>query len=312
MKKLIKKLKHRWIEKVICLFLAIILWLYVGERNKPEKYITVPLKLKNIPAGTAIASQYKNIVLLKIKGRETVIQTLSSRDFNAYIDLKNASLGKNILPVTIKTPKGMRKFKIVKIEPQNVEIYLDNLAHKEVPVSPTIINSPADGYIKTGEVITPEKIVIKGPQSFIESIDVIRTKPIDIGGVSGSIYKEVEFDMPNEFILPVDYKTAQVTIKIVKDFKTKVYKNIKIEINGLSRDLYVRNAEELIADAKVYGPLSKLKFLEKNKNFLYINAADIDDDGKYEKPIKARLPKNCSIIYIKPSKIELKVKEKEK
>ncbi len=310
MVKILRKLRHRWLEKFISLILAIILWLYVSERNKPEKYITVPLKLKNIPVGTAIASQYKNIVLLKIKGRETVIQTLSSRDFKAYIDLKNASLGKNVLPVIIKSPKSTRRFKIVKVEPQNVKILLDKLAHKEVPVSPTIINSPADGYIKSGEIVVPEKIVIKGPLSFIETIDVIRTKPIDIGGVSGSIYKEVEFDMPNEFVSPVDYKTARVTIKIVKNFKTKIYRNIQIRIIGLRNEFYVKNTDELIAIAKIYGPPSKLKILETNKRFLYIDLSDIDDDGKYEKPVRAQLPKDCSVIYIKPSKIELKIKEK--
>jgi len=290
------------------LLLAVILWLYVSEKNKPEKYITVPLKLKNIPTNTTISSNYKNIVLIQVKGKESVIRYLSARDFKAFVNLKNGVLGKNKVKIDVNSDnKG--KFKIVKMHPESIVIYLDKLSHKEVPVSATIINSPAEGYKKISEIVTPDKIVIKGPKKVIDNINVIRTEPIDIGGVTGSIYKEVNLDIPSEFVSPVDYKNTYISINIIKNFKTQVFNNKQVVIKNLLPKFYIKNIDDLKVDIKIYGPPTRIKTIENN-DFLYIDAQDIKSDGKYEKSVSADLPRDCSIVYIKPEKIELKVEVK--
>ncbi|MBN1898159.1 MAG: hypothetical protein JW827_05240 [Spirochaetes bacterium] len=307
---IIEKLKYRFLVKIISLLLAVGLWFYVNEQRKPEKYITVPLKLQNIPHETAIASPFKNLILLKVKGNETLIQTLSARDFKATADLNGTSLGKNDVHVKVQYIKGKMKFKIAKVDPHVVEIHLDEMARREVPVSATIINSPAEGYLKTGEKIFPEYITLKGAKSLLETIDVARTKSIDIDGVTGSIYKEVEFDMPNDFVIPVDYKTAKVNIKIVKNYKAQVFKEIKIDVIKLQDNLKVKNIDDLVGEIKVYGPPARLKMLENENKFLYIDALDIKNEGRFDKPVQAKLPLRCTAVYINPSKIDIEIEEK--
>lgn len=308
MRKFINKIKHRWIEKVLSLIIAIGFWFYVNEQSLPEKYLSLNLVIKNLPQDLMPANQYKDEILLKIKGKESVLAQLSSKNFEAYIDLNNATAGRNFAVVNITKPD--LKFKIVKIEPQVIEIELDKVIHKQVPISLTVINEPADGYKKIDEKIYPDKIVIKGPQSIIESINVIRTKPIDIGGISGSVYKDVEFDLPTKFITPVDYKSVKVSIIIVKNFITRTFNDLDIKIVGLAENLKILNRTDLkVKELRLYGPPKKLEELTKNKDFLYIDLSDISLPGTYEKNIKLDLPENCSIISIKPNLLEIKIGE---
>jgi len=307
MKNFLKKFKKRWLEKLLSFIAAILLWLYVNEQNLPERYITLNLNLKNMPENLTIASPYKNEVIIKIKGKETYIATILNKDFEAFVDLKYSVVGKNVLPVTI-LKKTKSKFKIIKIEPEFIEIELDKVEHKKVPVSATIINNPADGYKIVDEIVSAENIVIKGPKSIIDNMNLIRTKPIDIGGVTGSIYKEVEFELPNEFITPVDFKTAKVNITIIKNFKSKIYQNAKVNFINLSKDLKILNIENSYAEFKLYGPPLKLEDIENNKNdILFVDLSDIKTPGKYEKKINAKVSEDCQILYIKPSIIKLEI-----
>ncbi len=304
-----KFLRENFLARLISLIIAIILWVYVNYENLPERYMSVPLKIKNIPKHLTIANNIPSNISVKIKGKDDIIQTFSARNIEAYIDLKNGIEGKNIINISTKLKKRSH-IRIVYTIPKNVKVVLEKTFRKEVPVSPTIINTPAEGYIKAGETFFPTSVVIEGPASIVREINVIRTKPIDIGGVTGSIYKNVEFDLPNEFVHTVNYHFINIKIKIKQNFSTIFIEKAKINIINFKSNLYIKNKDELFARVKLRGPKSKIETLKKSNNFLYIDLKDIDNGGEYEKRIHYKLPWNCSIVYINHKKVKIKVEEK--
>ncbi len=302
--------KENLLAKTISLVIAVVLWLYVNYENLPEKYLNVSLKVINIPKKLTIANNIPKMVSVKIKGKYDVIQTVYPKLIIAYIDLKNAIEGKNRVYIRTKLRKNKR-IKIVNIVPETVEVYMEKVFRKEVPVSPTIINVPAEGYIKAGESFYPTSVIVEGPKSVVEKMEVIRTKPIDIGGVTGSIYKDVEFDIPDEFVRTVNYHTIKIEINIKQNFKTIIYNKFKVVIKNLNDKFRIENKESLFAKIKIKGPESRLRQIRKAQDFLTIDLRDIKKPGKYERTIRYKLPWNCSLIYIKPKKLRLNIVEKE-
>ena len=64
-----KFLRENFLARVISLIIAIILWVYVNYENLPERYMSVPLKIKNIPKHLTIANNIPSNISVKIKGR---------------------------------------------------------------------------------------------------------------------------------------------------------------------------------------------------------------------------------------------------
>ncbi len=302
--------KENILAKSISLAIAIILWIYVNYENLPEKYLNVSLNVINIPKQLTIANNIPKIVSIKIKGKYDIIQTIHPRTIFAYIDLKNTIEGKNIVYVRTKLKKK-KNIKIINVVPYSVKVYMEKIYRKEVPVAPTIINSPAEGYIKAGESFYPTSVIVEGPKSIVEKMEVIRTKPIDIGGVTGSIYKDVEFDIHDVFVRTVNYNTIKIKINIKENFKTIIYNKFRVVVKNLQEKFIIANKDILFVKVKLKGPEERLKHIRKLQDVFFIDLRGIIKAGKYEKKVRYKLPWNCSLIYFKPKVIKLNIIKKE-
>lgn len=310
MEKIINKITKNWLVKLICIIAAVLIWFYNNYVQLPEKYFSIPLKIINISDTMAIAESYQNTAAVKVKGEEKILQGITIKNFTAEVDLKNAVIGKNNFPVKVEFIKNVKQSRIVSIDPQEISIKMDRLSIKEVPVSITVINSPLEGYVKTGEVFTPKSVVVSGPYSVVNELDVVRTKPIDIGGVTGSIYKEVELDLPAEFLTVQNNKKINININIQKNYKLQYYKKVRIFIRNLRNNLKIANIDDLYADVRVEGPSERLAELDRQEDFLFLDMSDIDKKNIWTKRIKYNIPWNCILRKIEPEEIKVKIEVK--
>lgn len=306
----LKKITRNWIVKLVSLVVALLLWLYLNYEQLPEKYFSVPLEIRNIPKALSIAESYQNTVSIRVKGIENVLQRITPKDFTAGIDLRNGVVGKNKFPVEAKFIKDIKNSRIVTIDPKEIILKMDKHFLKRVPVSITVINSPVEGYIKTGESFAPKTVIVSGPYSIVNEIEVARTKPVDIGGVTGSIYKEVELDLPGEFISTHNYKKISVTINIKKNYKIRHFKNVKIVLQNLRNNLKVKNIDDMHAYAEIEGPWERLLDLERERNFLFVDLSNVWRKDTYIKKIRYRIPWSCNMKKLEPEEIKVKIKEK--
>ncbi len=309
-REIIEFFTKNWLPKLIALVIAILLWLYINYEQLPGKYFSVPLEVRNIPKGMAIAQSYNNTVTVKIKGPGDVIQSINAKYFKASLNLTHAVIGENRFPVEVKLTRNIKRIRIVSSKPEEIKINLDKSILKELPVSVTVINSPAEGFIKTRETFFPKTILIKGPQTIVEKLEMIRTKPIDIGGVTGSIYKEVELDLPSEFIFTYNYKRVNANINIKKNYKVRYLKKIGIVIKDLSDKFKIKNQDDIFVNIKIYGPPERLAKLDKEHNFLFINLSDISERGVYIRKVEYKIPWNCKIRKIDPNEVRIDVEGK--
>ncbi len=301
---------HNWLSKLLSLILAVLLWIYVNYQKLPVKYFTLPLNLISMPKDYVISDSYNNSVTIKIKGPQDIIQSYTQSHFQAYIDFKGISLGRNILPVKIKILKRNNRLRIINITPSDINVTIDKFILKELPVTPTTMNSPAEGYVIINKIVTPKKIIIGGPAKLINELTMVRTKPIDIGGITGSIYKEVEVDLPNENMSLYDPKNIQVSIKVKENFKTENWDNIKVDVKNLSDNLILTDPKEFQVHINIMGPSERLEKLKTEGSFLFIDLNDITTPGVYKIPITYELPWNCKILQIEPKNLSIILEEK--
>lgn len=181
------------IPQLLCVVLAVFVWLYVMANNSPDYERTfsgVPVSIENTALlsnsnGLTVLSGAGNLADITITGKKSDLISYSLEDIVASVDVgRITEAGRHQLSVSVTTPSGA----ILKsVSPTSVEIYVDQIATKVVPVKVNIVSIQYDQSISLG-VPTPDvnTVTISGPASVIDAAESAAVN-LELGTVTTSV-----------------------------------------------------------------------------------------------------------------------------
>ncbi len=198
------------IPRILCVFVALIVWLYVMSNDSPDHERTfsgVSIVVEN----AAILSSEKNLTVISghgnladitITGKKNDIVSYSLEDIVASVDVSGITEpGRHQLSVSVTTPEGSM---LRGVYPTSVEVYVDEIATKTIPVKVNISSVQYDQSITLG-ALTPDvsAVTISGPASVI---DAAKEAVVDLalGTVTTSLSARGELQVVTEDGTPVD------------------------------------------------------------------------------------------------------------
>lgn len=179
--------------KVSAVLIAIFLWFFVTSQGQSEISLEVPLEFKDIPAELGIAGSTAKAVTLTIRGQERFMKSLNAADLRVFLDLGKAKPGEIVYPVSKEDVKLPFAMTVTNVSPPSVRVKLEEIVEKTVAVQLQLVGSPRKGAVKT-IVIEPRTAVIRGLKSELRKIDMLRTEPLDISQISGTITEELDLN----------------------------------------------------------------------------------------------------------------------
>ena len=190
----------------LSLFLAIIVWVSAVISADPTIIRTYP---QAIPL--EIIGQDNQLVLLKpppasvsltLKTPQSVWNRLQSQPglIHAWIDLSALGPGEYNVPVQVRI--SVTPYNVIHVIPDQVQIILEPLITKILPVDLIVSGDPALGYRKGTLTIKPENVTVTGPKSAVDRVQQIQAE-LDINGAAESIHKMVD-------LTPIDNNGAVV------------------------------------------------------------------------------------------------------
>jgi YbbR domain-containing protein len=204
---------ENWGIKLISLALALILWFNITSKGKMEIALTVPLELKNIPAGMAVVGDVPGYLEVRLEGQERLLRDISSdKEVSGSIDLSLARDGENtvrVSPDDIKRPSGVA---VTHLAPYEIKVRLERILRRTIRLTPALHGVPAPGYRVAGTVARPARIAIEGPAGVVKQLTTIQTMPIDIEGATKTITVEPKLDYAGK---PVKLLDKDVSVRIV-------------------------------------------------------------------------------------------------
>ena len=96
--------------KILALFLASMLWAYVGSRQVLEMKLTLHLELNDMPGGMTLDSNVKTSIPVILTGRKESILDVDKEELKAVVSLKGYLTGQKDLVVHPKVqplPSGV-------------------------------------------------------------------------------------------------------------------------------------------------------------------------------------------------------------
>src|SRR5262249_3450809 len=113
------------------------------------------------------------------------------------IDLGKMRTGEKIValsPQNVQAPFGAE---VIRVNPSSVRFSLERTITKTVPIVPTVVGQPADGYEIVEVRLNPAKVEVEGPESRLNTMMSIATVPVRLDGKQSPIEQTADLDVPD-------------------------------------------------------------------------------------------------------------------
>jgi len=260
--------------KIVSLCLGTLLWYFVVGEDQVDMNIQVPIEVLNLPEDLVISNQFKKELDVSIRGPRSIIQELRQRNITRPIDLSDAEPGTRVINNendSIPLPRGIS---VLQLQPANITLSIDRLIQKQIPIHAVTEGEVSPGFKLQQISLDPNKIVVSGPKTVIESELALKTYVINLDGLNHSITLPVHLDLSPEFINLIGETVVVAKIEVQEKFVKKTVSKIPINVKDATRPVIVEPSsitvvaqipENLVRDTPVPAMLFRA----------YINAKDI-------------------------------------
>lgn len=208
--------------QIACLVVAVVLWMIVmlvTNQTLEDSYPNVSVTIRNLSAlensNLVMMQEKENItVTVKATGLTEQLNSISSRDFSAYIDVLGFKEGVSNAKVEVIGPSGVD---VVSVYPSQIACNIEAVISKVMDVSVQFDGVHANNYYRAQTVPNPSSVKITGPRSVVNSADKA-VATINIDGAMDDVIKTVPVriydDTDTEIFLSAPIRNVKVTVPI--------------------------------------------------------------------------------------------------
>lgn len=172
-----------WLIKLVALFITITLWLGVTGLRAPTtaRLRSIPLNIR-VSNDTEVTNSPVQEVDLVITGDKRKIEQLNPRDLVVSLDLTDIAEGDRTVQITpdnvnVELPTGV---KLEEVQPSKIAVKLEKVEEREITVRAETEGAVAENFEVYNTTVLPTKIRVRGPVSFVKSLDFISTEKVNL------------------------------------------------------------------------------------------------------------------------------------
>jgi len=306
----LKKITYKWHIKLLSLGLAAMLWVYVDNLKEKERFVSVPVEVRNIPIGYMLSDGVPPSIKIIFKGKESRLALLDETPVVGYIDLENSEKleRREIIRVDKNSiPQGVS---VKEITPRIIDVFIERIEERSVTVVPVITGEPPVGYFFEDVVIDPEQVRVTGPESLIETLESVYTKDINIKNLTETTVKEVGLDLPDEKISVDESMVVSVKIIIKEQFVLKRLEKKDIVPQNLNEG-YVAVVGETAVSVLLKVPKRLEREITAESMTVYVDCEDVENVGTFTLPLKVDISgEDITLLKTEPDSVTIEVTEK--
>ncbi len=160
-------------------------WFSVSKGVDTLATLEIPVVYTNRNPAMEIIRTSGNTVSLELEGSGALIKSIKPDQIQVKLDLSKSKVGPNSFSITresISLPPGI----ILKgVTPPVVDVDLDELTKKELPVQIDWVGKLPDRLILTDATITPQTVGIIGGKRMLEKMSAIYTEKVPLNNLEG-------------------------------------------------------------------------------------------------------------------------------
>ena len=305
-------LTKNWGLKLVSLLLAIALWYYAVGEESIEVTRIVPLKIIVKNQQMSILKTSAQAVQVRFVAPRALLSDLTREGIYAVHEIgrdvkKSGDYSFRMEPGEIKIQNP--QIRITKIEPETIQVALDELIAQKLPVKPHFSGEPAFGYkVEESQIeLSPNAVMVEGPKRQFQKIDSIKTEKIDLVGRVRSLRRTVTLDLPENLkLLSEPYIDVYVPIFEASDEKTLGNIPVKL-VTGPSGDRKAE-VEPPALSLVLRGSQKRFEMLKAGDVLVFVDISSLSR-GEYTLPVKVVLPEGVTLKDDKPLTVKITLKK---
>jgi len=268
-----------WVLRIISLGLAIALWNFVGGEDIVNKNVMVRVEIINLPRDLVISNQFKKEIEVTVSGPRSLVLNMGNRAVSRQVDLERATPGTMVLENSIDVINVPRGVKVLRVQPKSVILSLDKMIQKQFVVEPVTVGTLSPDFILKNIRMEPDSISITGPQTVLSRFDVLRTKPIVIGGLREAVQIQIPLDLDPVIVELIGATTVTADLDIIVETVHKRIPAIPVKVEKDGNLLRVTPATVSITVAV---PKTVIRDKVDLHSLFKVTAIDEDSSGQMQ------------------------------
>lgn len=218
---------------ILAIILSIVVWVSAVVTADPNQELTfrpVTIDQIGLASDLLIVNEVPNQVRITLIAPRSIWDQLNRNTglVTAWIDLAGYGSGTHTLEV--KTRVDLTPIRYVSQDPEEIEVTLERLVSKEMPVDIQVFGELPLGYSKEDPEVEPDLIKISGAESAVNKVNQVRIS-LDISGAIATIERTIPVEALDVNDNPVDGvtvspKNVQITqpVNLLGGFKNVAVK----------------------------------------------------------------------------------------
>lgn len=307
---LVERAIEDWPAKIVCLVLALLLFLFYRMSTLDQRYFSVPLTVESNET-LAPASTYPKMVKIRLRGETDSIYPVLESDVTASVDLSRFD-GEGEVRVPVRahlsgTALGIDPLE-VSVDPAEIKVRLEHRTSKKVPINPDFRGFPETGFELTGYTVNPAAAEVSGPRSAVAKIAAVTTDAVDLSGRSANFTGTALLLNANPLVDLAGGERVEYSVAIEPTSYVRSFSDIPILLSGLDPRF------ELIGELpsgtlRLRGTNSELSAFVLPFDILSINCVNVERPGVYSLPVQVSVPNSFDIVENAPTELQLSFRE---
>lgn len=285
--------------KIVSIVIAIVLWIVVLGSRTVEVTKEIPLEIATSP-DLVVANEVPEKIAFRLGGPKAFLRAILDRPEDPIrVSLVGAKAGLvtyRFFADNIRLPIGVR---VLQVNPTSISVKLEPQKAKDVPIRLELKGQPPEGYQLVKADISPKTVKIRGPESRVDAITEIPTRPVDLTQVTSN--QE----------LPAVFEPARIGVKV-----DGAAPQVKLEVNAVQANFKIRNVEVRVlaehkyrldeASVTVYVRVdpSMVQSLDRGQVFAEIDLKG-KTKGRYTEKVKVNLPPKVGLVRVVPDTLKV-------
>jgi len=253
-----KAITANWPIKGTALALAALLWAAVAAQEPTTQLVPVTFNVE-VPPGRAL-TQAPGEVQALVQGRAGEMFKLYTALPVVTKRIPDTRANSYTITLSVQDLNFVEDVSVVvqDIRPHEIEVYLDTLAERWVPVELRAVVIPEDGFELVGGVRTdPDSVLISGPRSLVRDVATVPTAADTIFRTAASIFRLIRLDTTNLRVIVPSRLDVNLIAEITQ-ISTRVLSNVPVTVASRDGDW---EADEATVIVTVEGPTRRIEQL---------------------------------------------------
>ncbi len=249
--------------KILSLFFAVSLWLFVNLKATAETTLQIPVHWENLPSFLEITNEVIDSVRVQVTGPRRILSHLEPSRLPVTLDLSDAQVGLSSYQLNekmIHLPPGLTA---TVLPPDTIQFKFELIVTKGVEVKPRIKGNLEPGYAMEGLEVTPNRVEIVGAQNELQGISQVQTEAIDLTARRESFEKKVKIAVDRPHARPAPgQEEVKVRVVIAEKSVQRLLKQVSLKVENARETVRL---EPPRIDIILEGPAGKIDALEADQ-----------------------------------------------